>query len=497
MNHENLENSEKINNEKSEWDSLGDEVSFAEQSEQPEMSPEEAEKREYLGYVFDAIYGRNLDSIIENSCYDGSTEEGKNNPDNYVVSCALGEFLSDEEQLDMIRRFASGEPATDELKGKFKTGMVDLIMKTGMADEVSSDPLLRKRYMDDIAGRYDNDLSMEARNLCRIIWNADEFFYESPEAKSLLNDKDFISNKYNVKKLVETSKEYNPGQSDEALAESYVSGISQCVNYMVENKEATVEDIVKDPFFRKDHFDAQYEIETQGKEVKVELAEIWRMDIDFHDSYEYGSMLFEYAKKNPEIYEKVNESEIDKLVSEALEKVSDKQMAEIIKAYEKNPRKGDALIAKILIPILGLSDNPPTLKYGPAKNKEGGYYKRSEHSVTICEDTLDKEMPDDERILNTTSSIFDVFKPKKLEDKMFYRMGAVAHEFWHARQWGGKDVPEDKQEQYRKNFVYYMTGHTFYGAYRSQLIEAEAWAFGKKMEDRCKSIYEQMRGNKK
>jgi hypothetical protein len=42
-----------------------------------------------------------------------------------------------------------------------------------------------------------------------------------------------------------------------------------------------------------------------------------------------------------------------------------------------------------------------------------------------------------------------------------------------------------------------MTGHTFYGAYRKQLIEAEAWAFGKKMEDRCKNVYGQMSGNKK
>ena len=66
-------------------------------------------------------------------------------------------------------------------------------------------------------------------------------------------------------------------------------------------------------------------------------------------------MLFEYAKKNPEIYEKVNESEIDKLVSEALEKITDKQMTEIIKAYEKNPRKGDALIAKVLIAFLSIN----------------------------------------------------------------------------------------------------------------------------------------------
>ena len=62
--------------------------------------------------------------------------------------------------------------------------------------------------------------------------------------------------------------------------------------------------------------------------------------------------------------------------------------------------EGDALIAKILIPILGLKDNPPTLKYGDAKGKEGGFYQRSEHSVTICEENLEsKSEKEDDRIL--------------------------------------------------------------------------------------------------
>ena len=35
-----------------------------------------------------------------------------------------------------------------------------------------------------------------------------------------------------------------------------------------------------------------------------------------------------------------------------------------------------------------------------------------------------------------------------------------------------------------------MNGKKFYGAYRDQLIEREAWAFGEKMEKRCREIYE-------
>jgi hypothetical protein len=497
MNHEVSKNSAEINTAETEWDSLEKEVEFQEKIDTQETLPSEAEKIEYIGYAFDAIYGKSIDSIIRNSCFDGDTEDERKNPDNYVVSCALSEFLSDKDQQEMIQRFASGEPVTEELKQKFKDGIIGLAVETGIVDELMNDPLLRKRRADECAGRYNHDIDEKERNLQTILWNADEYFFGSPEAQGLLEDRDFIMRKYNIEKLVEASKDYNPGQTEETLAESYISDISECIHAMVERGEASIEDIIKDPFFRKRHFDEQYAIELEGKTVNPELSELWRVDIDFHNSYEYGSLLFEYAKKNPKIYEKVNEAEIDKLVSEALAQVSDKQMIEIVKAYEKNPRKGDALIAKILIPILGLSDNPPTLKYGSAKDKEGGYYKRSEHSVTICEDILEEGEPDNERILNATSSIFDVFRPKKLEDKMFYRMGAVAHEFWHARQWAGSDIPAEKQEQYRKNFVYYMSGHSYYDAYRSQLIEAEAWAFGKKVEKRCKETYDQLRGNKK
>ena len=504
MNPESFGNPEPRNTEKTDWDTLGDEVAFNERIEEPdsdEAVPEKSERtkeeedREYLGYVFEAVYSKGLESIIRNCCFEG-TEDERGLRDAYVISGALGEFLSDEEQMDMIDRYADGKPVSEELREKFKNGIIDLAIDTNMTEEISKDIFLRKKHAEDIAG-YTNRNDRKLQNLQTIIFNADDFFYESEEAKGLLSDEKFIRKKYRIDKLVERNKQYNPNETEEQLASEYIEGISLCVTNLVEDGIATIEEVVDDPYFRRDHFDVLYKMETEGVEVKTELAEIWRLDFDFHESYEYGDLLYQYARRNPDIYKNVDEAEIEEVVTSAIEKVSDKQIAEIVKAYEKNPRKGDALIAKILIPILGLKDNPPTLKYGEAKGKEGGFYQRSEHSVTICEGNLgEKPENDNDRILERTSSFLG-FGHKKLEDNMFFRMGAVAHEFWHARQWGGTDIPEKKKEKYRKNFVYYMRGESSYGAYRNQLIEAEAWAFGERMEKRCHDMYDKIRGGKK
>ncbi len=504
MDHERTRTEEPESVRETEWDTLGEQVEFNEAaSEQPERTKEE-EGREYLGYVFDAVYSKGIDSIVRNACFEG-TEDEKEDRSAYVTSNALVGIISDEEQQEMIEGYINGEPVSDEIREKIKNGIIDLAIKTDMTEEISKDINLRKKHADYLAGRYEglNLYSQDAqriqsiRNLQTIIWSTDDFFYESEEARALLSDEDFIKRKYNVDRIVEETKEYYPKTSDEELTSQYISGISNCISYMVDNDEASIEEIIKDPFFRRDHFDILYKMETEYIEVKTELAELWRIDVDFKNSIEYGSMLAKYIKNNPDIYKDVDDGEVELLVTNALEKISDKQIVDIIKTYEKNPRKGDELIAKFLIPILGLKENKPTLKYGPAKGKEGGFYKRNEHSVTICEENLETvKKKDDDRILEKTSSLFG-FGRKRLKDKMFYRMGAVAHEYWHARQWGGAYIPEQKREKYRKNFVYYVEGKSDYNSYRQQLIEKEAWAFGEKMEKRCHSMYDKLRGEKK
>ena len=156
LNHE-LSGKDRPNTEKTGWESLEreaeKETEFEEGNKKPEFPQDELEKRERVGFAFDAILAKSLDDIIEKSCYDGDTEEGKKNPEEYVVSCALSEFLSEEDQLNMIKRHANGEPVTQELKEKFKDGIIGMAIETGMADEIVNDPLLRKRHADESGSR--------------------------------------------------------------------------------------------------------------------------------------------------------------------------------------------------------------------------------------------------------------------------------------------------------------------------------------------------------
>jgi hypothetical protein len=487
-----------LNSEQSEWDSLSDKVEFNEAGvDEPnsklEMTEEEA-KRSCLRYLFVANWGKNLDAMVKNCCFEGESENDRSNLDAYVISDAIGEFLSGEDQEKMISAYANSEPVSGDLRRKIEDGIIDMVVDTGMFEEVVKDPYLRRRHADSLTQRYEPN--REISMLQDILWGTDANFKQSEEFKGLITDYDYIKQKYNVQRIVDTSRDYNPGMTDEMLEAQYVTGISECLQYIVNNNEATVEELFNDPFFRKQRFGLLYDIETKGVEIKTEIAELWRMDVDFTESYDYGRMLFKYAEKNPDIYQNNDKAEVDAMVSEAIGKISEKQIAEVIKKYEKDPRAGDQMIVDLLVPFLGLSENRPTLKYGPAKGREGGFYKRGDHSITICEENLDKDSQGEERILDETSSFFGFLKTKKLEDKMFYRMGAVAHEMWHARQWGGNGIPEEKKEQYRRNFVYYMKGNSFYGAYRDQLIEREAWAFGEKMEERCRNKYYKKGKNK-
>lgn len=507
------------NTEKTEWDNLSDEVEFkggtvdtAPVTENVEPVAEKSErdrKREYLDIAFEAVYSKNLEHLFFDRCFEGTPEE-RNNPDAYVFNNAIGLFMSDEDQQDMQRRAIEGEPVTAPYRDKFKTGIVDLIMETGMEDEVIGDLFLRQKHADTIAGRYEkrasddglseeelnikHELEMKKSALRDIIWGADEFFYQSEEAKSLLSDPDFITMKYGVPALVERNYKYNkkliPKLTKEDLTGSYIKYISEYITNICNNGDATIKGIIDDPFCRKKHFDALYESEINGVKNERNLNEIWTMDADYQESGEYASSLFQFAAKNPDIYRDVDTESIDSLTSEALEKIPEEKLMEIVKAYEKRSKKGDALLMKTLLPILGLEKNPPKLKYRSTKEADSGCFKRLENEVVIYRKNLELGSRAEENVLDSASSVGSFFGTKKLKNSTFYRMGVVAHELWHAHQWSGEGVDDESREKYRKNFVYYMNGKKFYGAYRDQLIEREAWAFGEKMEKRCREIYE-------
>ncbi len=483
MNHE-LSNNSEINTEKTEWDSIGDDVQFRNEQEPVDEVADFVDKR----------YGEFVDHMIDEACFD---EGDRADLDSYVTNLSLEGIFTDEEQREMINSRARGESINPDLVQKYKDGLTEKIKKSSIADEIKRDPFLRARRVDNLAGRQRNDLNAEDENLKTLLWYTDNYFYNSGAAISLFGDKDYIKNTYNVEKIAENKKGiFN--SDEQALQEKLTNNITGSIGYLLQTGQTSVKEIIDDPFLRKKHFDSLYEIETTGKRVDKVIADFWNNDEEFTDSIDYQRMMFEQVRNNPDIYKEIDEEEMDKLTDGVLEQLSEKKLSEIMRTYEKNPRKGDKLLAKELVPLLGLGSNPPALEYGQAKNNEGGYYSRRTHTVVICEENLghketDEQGNEEERVLKT-SSIFGFLKPKKMEDDIFFRMGAVAHELWHAHQWAGENVDEDRREKYRQNFVYYVSGHSNYNLYRSQLIEAEAWKFGTKVENRFHNLYEQKKG---
>jgi hypothetical protein len=147
----------------------------------------------------------------------------------------------------------------------------------------------------------------------------------------------------------------------------------------------------------------------------------------------------------------------------------------------------------MLLPYLGLKGNPPKLEYEPKIDGEAGHYTEHDHTVVIREEQPDSSVQEDRH--SSTLSLFDTFKTKTIEDDVFSRIGIVSHELRHAYQYAGKNVPADKKEKYAKNFDVYL-GYEKYGLenYRNQLIEVDAYAFGIKMSERSKELYDRMRG---
>ena len=457
MNHELSGNFESQDTEQSKWDSIGDEVQFK----------GETEPSDEISEFVDKMYSDRIDSIIDGICFDGGDHSSRSN---YVTSNILIGTFTDKEQEEMITRRMNDESIGPEFTERLKENLAERIRSLSIADEVKSDPFLRRKHMDWIAGRFE-DLGSEGNELRDLLWGADgDHFYQSGAAIALMFDADFLKKSYGAE-----------------MDETKTKEISDCVSNLVQDGETTVKEIVRDPFLRKRHFESMVEIETVGLEVNTSLANLWKNDENFTESFEYRNMLYDVAMENPDVYEQVDDNAIEDLTNKALEQIPPVRIREIIRTYEKNPRQGDEYLLKTLLPILGLSNNPPKLDYGPSTGHEDGYYTRSNHSITICEERIkEKENSDEDRIMKT-SSLFGIFRTKKVKDELFRRMGVVAHETWHAHQWGGDNVDMERRKKYQSNFVYYMNGKDNYHSYRSQLIEKEAWAFGSKFEEKCRS----------
>ncbi len=463
--------------QQSEWDNLGKSVTFG---EKPSIS---AETKKLVETTFS---DSKLDDFFDACSFDdGAEDSDRSNPNHYTPSLFLSKFLTLEEQEAIVEARTTDKSIPPDLAQKLKDGLAEIIDKSPVKVDLSIDPFLRNRHIDQIAGRdRGEDLSNDERIFIDIIHKTDQRFYES--AGSILPyDADFIQNAYHVDNVVNKIVSANPNQNPEALKKQSIDALSYHIQNLIHEDDISLAEIVKDPFLRKRHFDSLADIGTD-REAKINpnLMEIWGFDIDFEDSIDYSMGMLDKVEQNPDIYGNVDEKEINQQTDEILEKIPDKKLAEIARIYEKDPRRGDQALIEFLAPLLGLGFNPPGLTYGASSiEKEKGHYNRFKHLITVCEDNIKKTEEDNSR------PILGIFRRKKPDELVYMRMNVVAHETWHAHQWAGQNVDADRRQKYQQNFAYYLRGTASYDDYCSQLIEAEAFAFGEKLKDRTKQIY--------
>ncbi len=502
MNHEKLRTEQLENNGRTEWDTLGEQVEFKNESEKvgeeqktPEKSEQEIFKEQY-DIIFDKVYGRDIGGLIVRSCGEKGSD-GK--IDFFASNNALEELITEEEQEKAFNQILNGKPIDGEIREKIRANMLDLIVNTGMVEEIVADPFLRKSHADELAGRLEDvDLndpeSVRRMHLNDILHNADGYFFGSDEAQGLLTDRDFIITKFMVQKAVEKTDKEASGMSEDEITDYYINDISKTITKMCEAGETSIRELVDDPYLRRERFDSLYDMEVNKDNISEDKKNFWQYDVDFEKSY-LGSEVRRYATQNPELYnEEYYAEETEAITEEVVEKISEEQLKEIVKAYEKNPREGDNVLMESLLPVLGLEDFPPSIIYDSSTNKkEDGAYRREEHAIIVYEQKIGKRGSKKNMILSASEGA----KPT-----IFTRMGVIAHELWHAHQYVGEGVSEEKREKYIKNFVYYMSAsndeykNASYSEYRHQLIEEEAWAFGKKMKERLAGQYGQIKARK-
>jgi hypothetical protein len=455
---------------KTEWDKLGEEVEFSESSEKSSESLDFVEEN----------YGDKIDALVFNACFDGGD---KTNPDHYVNSMLLDEALTNEEQIQMIDGLARTQKVDRVYSEKIKDFISEKMehAPSKFLGELRDDPFMRKRHADAISGRIGGDLKENERILYELFTYADEDFYESEEARNLLGDEDYLTNKYrSVFNQLEEKIQKGEAKVDR---NELLNNLTSALNSIADKNLATVEELIHDPYLRGKHFDVLAAADLEGAVVSKEFYDLWDVDSEFFDSYEYDSRLRQRAYENPDIYEKRGVEDIDEVINEALEKISMRDFEEVLNAYEKDLRKGDELLFTKLLPILGLDKNPPKFEYGKSDGGESGCYIRHKHRMVVCEELIRDKIvkaggaPDTERKM-----LFGLIKRREVGAEAFEHMNVVAHELWHAHQWAGEGVSEERRKKYQENFVYYMKGRNGYDAYRAQLIEREAWAFGGRVE---------------
>lgn len=467
--------------EQTEWDSLTDTAPFSKESEE---SPDET-----IEFVTDKYSGI-LDKMIGNMYFDGTD---RSDPHHYTVSIIFNDYLSPEEQYSIVDSCAKGESITPEITQKILGGIADIIKKNGLTKTFKSDPFLRDRRLTNLTKSSrlvaDEDEPWEVGSLIRGLWSVDDDFYKDV-GMPLLYNRDYLDRRCNVYSKAESYAASFPGDAAQAK-EQFLTNLSKTMEHLINIGQVSAKEIIEDPLLRKRHFDNLPNLAISPSKIDPTMYSLWELDSDFRDSDEYKEAFYSKINSSPEIYNP-EDAEVDRVIDETLEKIPKKRLAEIARVYERNPRKGDRLLLNLLAPHLGLEGNLPNFGYyAPENDRTNGDYAKEKHLIGIYEETINSNFPDDE---SSRQSVFSLFKSKEPRNSTYKRMGVVTHEAWHAHQWAGTNIEENRKRKYQENFFCYIRATTSYSRYRKQLIEKEAFQFGDKIEARIREAVKERNG---
>ena len=145
-------------------------------------------------------------------------------------------------------------------------------------------------------------------------------------------------------------------------------------------------------------------------------------------------------------------------------------------------------LRRILLEAVGFRDknNLPEIEYSKLRGGEEGRYDWRNNKIIIDEDGIRNGLVrssisfvDEEDLLVNNNP-----RMNNNDELIRRRIDVIAQEIWHACEWRGNLVDNERGRMYKENFVYYVDGgdNEFSSReYRSQLIEAEARTFAGKV----------------
>lgn len=377
--------------------------------------------------------------------------------------------LNPKEQESVDRSKDKNEPVDDRIAKRMTEELIGAIKGNGLMDEVLRDPFMRSLRVELSDNDYElwsDEPSREKQNeIIKFLWGLDEGFYASENVKGLIKNKALrILGRQN--------------------AERY----GELVDKLIEKGGVTLSQLAHDPLLREEHFKNLLELETgEGSYSEIE-ATLWSLDEGFTESDEYYKMMEKRISEHPEIYEHPDKTEIDKLTDSVVQGISADKVMNIMANYRENMRSGDEELRKILLEAVGFRDknNLPEIEYSKLRGGEEGRYDWHNNKIIIDEDGIRNGLVrssisfvDEEDLLGNNNP-----KINDNDELIHRRIGVVAQEIWHACEWRGNLVDDERGKLYKENFVYYVDTRDNQlpsYLYRSQLIEAEAWTFAEKV----------------